>query len=291
MMRGGRLRVGLAQIHAPVDEPARILESHLRMLTRAGDEGIELVVFPELSLSGYQVEDPAGWSRRHLQPAIDALRAESGDVTSMVGAPRLLDGGRATNTVLLIDATGVVGYQDKLYPPDYGSYDEGRRFARGQRLVPVQLGGFNFAIVICEDAWHGSMPYLARLRGADVIVHPAASARAAIDRGFDSEDGWTTICRAEALHYATYVLFVNQSGEDRRSSFWGGTKVIAPAGRVLARADDDEQLLMVELERDAIRRGRELLPMMSFEDVGLVHREVSRALRARTAQPNSQPQP
>jgi nitrilase len=155
----------------------------------------------------------------------------------------------------------------------------------------VRIGGFKLAILVCEDAWHGSLSYVAALRGTDVIVHPAASAHAAIDGEFDSEDGWTTICRAEAIHYGSYVLFVNQTGGDERSWFWGGTQAIAPAGRVLTRADEGEQLVIVELHRDAIRRGRALLPMMTFENVELVHGEVRRALRARTAHAQSLPQP
>jgi N-carbamoylputrescine amidase len=272
------LRVGLAQIQVTTDEPERNLQTHLQILGRAREEGVDLVVFPELSLSGYLIEDPARWSEQFEESFTAAVKAEVGALTAVVGMPRRACGGGATNSAVVLDRSGIIARQDKLYLPSYGGYDEGDRFVAGSDLQLFGLKGFALAILMCEDAWHGSLAYLARLRGADVILHPAASARSAIGATFDSEDGWHTICRSEAIYYGTYIVFVNQAGVDRSSQFWGGSRVIAPAGDVAAHVSEGDELLVVELRRLVIDRGRALLPMMDFENLAYVHREVGTVL-------------
>jgi len=272
------LRVGLAQIHATTDDPDRNLQDHLQMLRRAREQNVDLVVFPELSLSGYLVDDPGAWAERFADSFSEAVRAQLGRETAIVGTPRQAGPGGATNCALVVCASGVSGQQDKLYLPDYGGYDEGKRFIAGSELRLFAIGDFTLAILLCEDAWHGSLAYLARLRGADVILHPAASARSAIGAAFDSEVGSNTICRSEAIYYGTYTVFVNQAGADRQLEFWGGSRVIAPNGQPEAHLDDNEGLLVVEIERAVIERARTLLPMMDFENVAFVHHQVGSVL-------------
>ena len=172
----------------------------------------------------------------------------------------------------------MVASQDKIHLPNYGGYNEGDRFDPGTDLQTLEIGGFKITTLICEDAWHGSLAYLARLRGADIILHPAASTESAIDSNFDSEDAWTTICRAEAIYYGTYVLFVNQAGTDERDAFWGGSKLVAPSRPILEQATRGEQLVIVNVAPDMITEHRELLPMIDLEDWSLVGRELASGL-------------
>jgi predicted amidohydrolase len=275
------LRLALAQLQAVADQPVINFSKHVQLVREAAAQDVDVIVFPELSLSGYLIADPGRWADTFTDDFVDGLRAELGAMTAIVGLPRPADGHAAANSAAIVTGSGRVEYQDKLYLPNYGSYTEGDRFIAGSDLHVFEIGGFMIAVLICEDAWHGSLAYIARLQGADVIVHPAASATSAISDRFDSEQGWNTICRAEAIYYGTYVVFVNQVGEDHDQVFWGGSKVIAPGGQLVGQAHRTEGLFVVDLRRDVIEAGRELLPMMDFEDVELVRRGLGAAQRGR----------
>src|SRR5215831_10228378 len=118
-MSASLLRVGLAQVKASTDEPERNLETHVEMLRRAREQNVDLVVFPELSLSGYLVDDPGAWAERFADSFSEAVRAQLGRETAIVGTPRQAEPGGATNCALVVCASGVSGQQDKLYLPDY----------------------------------------------------------------------------------------------------------------------------------------------------------------------------
>lgn len=288
-MNSPALRVGLAQIQISTDDPEGNLDKHLRMLERAATQDVELTIFPELSLSGYLVTDTAEWADRYERPFLRALKEAVGAGAACVGLPtRRASGTAAANSVVVVDGSGVISKQEKLYVPNYGSYDEGERFGAGDELTIVSYRGFRLALLICEDAWHGSLAYLARMKEAHVLVHPAASASSAIDSDFDSEWGWMTICHAEALYYGTYILFVNQVGRDRAKEFWGRSKVIAPNGATEFVAPDEETLIVADLRRDALLHARSMLQMFDFEKPGFVAREL-RHLETRPGHGAQQP--
>lgn len=269
------LRVGLAQIQVSSDDPDANLDKHLKMLDHAATQGVELTIFPELSLSGYLVTETAEWAHQHERPFLRALQAAVGTGAACVGLPtRRTSGGAAANSMVIVDSSGVIAKQEKLYLPNYGSYDEGERFGEGGELTIASYGGFRLALLICEDAWHGSLAYLARTKQAHVFVHPAASARSAIDSDFDSGWGWTTICHAEALYYGTYILFVNQVGHDRAKEFWGGSTVIGPTGATESIAPEEECLVVSDLRFDALDQARSVLQMFDLEKPDFVAREL-----------------
>jgi predicted amidohydrolase len=171
--------VAVAQVNVgtSLGDASTNLERHLEAVSLAQEKEADLIIFPELSLSGYHVPAPAEWSKRHLRGAVAALTDVAGGAAIVVGAPVAQRAGGATNAALVITGDGIIHRQDKLYLPNYNKYDEGDRFEKGRTLNLVDIAGFHIGIIICEDAWHPSLAYLARLKGADVLVHPAARCR------------------------------------------------------------------------------------------------------------------
>ncbi|HVU76867.1 MAG TPA: nitrilase-related carbon-nitrogen hydrolase [Gaiellaceae bacterium] len=285
-----RLRVAIGQLESGSDDAdaASNLERHVEAVAGARKTGAELIVFPELSLSGYHVQDPVAWSERHLRSAVTTLSAAAGDATVIVGAP-VAGGafGGATNSALVVGRDGVIHRQDKIYLPNYNRYDEGDRFEAGTSLDLVEVAGFRLGIIICEDTWHPSLAYLARLKGADVLVHPAASVEGAIGAGFSSADGWATITRAEALCHAVYVIFANLAGSDEVATFWGRSTVFRPTGDVLVRAGDDPALASGELDGRELGEARRTLPMTDLEDIALAEALLAEAKDFRARQTTS----
>ena len=280
---GRQLRVAIGQLSVGSDDrdaPAN-LERHLEAVAAAHENGADLIVFPELSLSGYYVAEPTGWSRRHLQAAVVALRDVAGEATIVAGAPVAQTANRATNSALVITAQGVVHQQDKIYLPNYNRYDEGDRFDAGRTLNLVDVAGFRVGIIICEDTWHPSLAYFARLKGAEILLHPAASAEGAIGDDFPSAEGWATITRAEALCHAVYVIFANLAGSDGPGLFWGGSRVYGPAGSPAVLASDHPTLISAELDRAELNRARQTLPMTDLEDIALAGNLLAEAREGR----------
>ena len=277
------MRVAVGQLNVGSDDrdaPAN-LERHLEAVAAARETNAELVVFPELSLSGYHVADPTCWSKRHLDVAVAALTDAAGGATIVAGAPVAQTDGGARNSALVITAAGIVHQQDKIYLPNYNRYTEGDRFEAGKTLDLFDVAGFRIGIIICEDSWHPSLAYFARLKGADVLLHPAASAEGAIGDDFSSAEGWATITRAEALYHAVYVIFANLAGSDGHGVFWGGSKIFSPTGSTSVSASTDPALVSTELDGVELDRARQTLPMTDLEDLALAGNLFAEAREAR----------
>lgn len=281
-----QLRVAIGQLSVgSEDQDAHAnLERHLEAVAVADETSADLIVFPELSLSGYRVADPTSWSTRHLETAVAALREVAGDATIVVGAPVAQTGGGATNAALVITTDGVVHQQHKLYLPNYSRYTEGDRFIAGAALDLIDVAGFRIGIIICEDTWHPSLAYFARLKGADMLIHPAASAEGAIGADFSSADGWATITRAEALYHAVYVIFANLAGSDDSGVFWGGSTILSPTGSPIVSASTEPAVISTECDRAQLNGARKTLPMTDLEDLALATTLFAEAREARASE-------
>ncbi|HET7701573.1 MAG TPA: nitrilase-related carbon-nitrogen hydrolase, partial [Candidatus Limnocylindria bacterium] len=241
---------------------------------RARSAGAALVVFPELSLTGYYLKDLA---------ADVACAADGAELAPIAAASRDIDvcAGfveRGADARLHI-AQGywskgrLVHVHRKVYLPTYGIFDDGRYFGPGERfdVFPSALGPAGLAI--CEDLWHVSVPYLYGATGATVVLSPASSPGRGVAEGGDL--GTAESCRLMDRFYAQYltlhVVFVNRVGHEDGIAFWGGSEVVAPDGSLVARAPDfEEHLLVAEIDRDLLARERDRNPLIRDERPDLV---------------------
>jgi predicted amidohydrolase len=167
----------------------------------------------------------------------------------------------------------------KVYLPTYGMFDEERYFSPGSgfRAFDAALG--RSAILICEDYWHPSSVYLAAQDGA--VFHFYLSS--APLRGMMLKDEITSLGVAEQMAvvssqlYGVYTVFVNRVGYEDGVAFAGRSRVISPTGGVIARADhQEEELVVAEIDPEQVRRARVFFPLMGDEKLDLVHRELTR---------------
>ena len=146
---------------------------------------------------------------------------------------------RREKPALVITRDGIIHRQDKLYLPNYNRYDEGERFKKGKALISsISLA---FALESSFAKTHGTLRCsISRvLKGADVLVHPAASVEGAIGDNFSSAEGWADHYAGRVLYHAVYVVFANLAGSDGVGVFWGGSIIFSPMGRLLVDADAD----------------------------------------------------
>jgi len=270
-----RLRVTLAQIASATGALDSALEAHLSAIRTAREAGAELIVFPELSLSGYLVEDTSAFAENTPELLV-RLSNELVNETVVVGAPWLHSDGSVTNATFVVDATGLLHRHDKIYLPEYGGFSEHLRFSKGDKVRVLSFRSFRLGLLVCEDAWHAALPYLAALQGADLIVIPAASATGGVSASFDSAAGWEAVNRACALLYSTYVLYCNFAGRDQDHLFSGRSGVTAPDGTIHALAAEPDVVLTTTLARDLVDRQRAAMPTLDYERIDVTLNELRR---------------
>ncbi len=279
-----RIKIGLAQIYPKLGDLQHNLAVHLDYAAQAREQGVDLLVFPELSLTGYQVQD--------LVPEV-ALRAEADDAVYAA----LLDASRDIDLVVsfvhedfrnrfyIADAYLSGGetrhIHHKLYLPTYAMFDESRYFAQGNSVRAFDTRFGRVGMLICEDFWHVSPPYLLWLDGADIFILNSASP----SRGLNADDRLTgtrwvdLVNQAYGGMFTSYIVHCNRVGYEDGKNFWGGSSVVDPDGEFMTSGlYFDEALITQEIDMNQLHRTRARLPLLRDERPGLVRRELGRIL-------------
>lgn len=253
----------------------------------AAADGIDLVVTPELSMTGYDVRDAVhALASPESEAPFPALAAGPDVVVGTIER----DGAFVPyNAMLHLRGGRVLHRHRKVYLPTYGMFEEGRYFGRGDTARAYDAGGgWRVGLLVCEDLWHPALGWLLAAQGAHLIVaQSAAAGRGAIAGGasggrFASWDAWEHLARAAAIAYGCYVALANRVGVEGALCFAGGSMIIAPDGAVLARADDlGEDRIDAELSLEAVAAARRPYAHVRDDDPRLVARELHRILGER----------
>jgi predicted amidohydrolase len=290
----GSVSIALAQFYPRLGDVAANLAAHLTTIAGAAAEGAGLVVFPELSLTGYFLKDQVPEVALTIDsPEVGALRAAScdGGIDIVAGLILESDRHRFHNAALYISGGEVVHVHRKVYLPTYGLFDEQRYVASGDRFraFDAPLGRrterhWRAGILICEDLWHPSAPALLARQGVDLIICPSASPGRGVLQGdaVGTASSYDVMTRTYAQLFTTYVLYCNRSGFEDGVGFWGGSRVVDPVGSVVAELHGaQESVLFHKLERSAVRRARVAYPLLRDERNDVNDAETDRLRRQR----------
>ncbi|MCP4560339.1 MAG: NAD+ synthetase [Bosea sp.] len=266
------LKVAVAQIHCEPADPIANLAAHLDAIAEARGEGVELLLFPELSLTDYLVAPDCAVLA--LRPDADVLMrlAEAAEgITVCAGFIEHGEQGRFFNSQGLFRDGRLLAIHRKLNLPGYGALREDRVYARGSDLSSVELAsGWHAATLICADAWNPALPWLAALGGANLLLLPAASALGAVGGDFDNPRGWAINLTHTAMTYGLPTLFANHCGTRGGATFWGGSRILDASGRELARAGTAPGLIVAELSQEDGEAARRHLPTARDSDPALI---------------------
>jgi NAD+ synthase (glutamine-hydrolysing) len=294
-----KFTIGLAQINTRLGDPSANLEKHLDLVSEARSAGADLLVFPELSMTGYVLQDLA--SAVSIRPSADhpifrhLLDASQG-LDLVVGFVDEDQRSRIFIAEAYLSRGEVVHIHHKVYLPTYGLFDEGRFFAWGDAIRAFDTRFGRMGMLICEDFWHASPPYLLWLDGADVLLFASASpgrGLSASDIALASGPGGSSagelqlesarwvehINQAYASLFTTFVTHTNRVGYEDGLHFWGGSTVFDPNGDLLAKGPyHQEALTLAEIDLKQLHRTRTRLPLLRDERTGLVMKEITRIL-------------
>ena len=280
-------RIALAQIGPRLGDIAFNLHTHLAWIEHAAAQQADLVVFPELSLSGYYLRDLVPQAAIHADasdPVFAQLLEASRRIDVALGFVCEDERHRFTIAAAYLSAGALVHLHHKVYLPTYRLFDDARYFGPGTQLraFDTRLGRMGF--LICEDAWHLSSGVVLWQDGADIFLHiasnPGYGVRADLSTLGNNGD-LQLINRAYAEMLTVYVVHVNRVGVEDGITFFGGSSVTGPDGLIIASAPLlEEALLGAEIDRPALRRARATLPLLRDEKPDLVLRELQRIRRA-----------
>ena len=277
-----KLSIALAQINTRLGVVEANLEKHLGLVQQAQKQGAELVIFPELSLTGYVLQDLATTVAHRPEPSdpvFKPLLEASRQLDIVAGFVEEDPRSRFYIASAYLSQGQVVHVHRKVYLPTYGLFDEGRFFAWGDAVRAFDTRFGRMGILICEDFWHASPPYLLWLDGADLMIFTSASpGRGVTDQPQLESARWVEhINRAYASLFTNFVVHTNRVGYEDGLNFWGGSTVFDPNGELVAQGPyQEEALVMAEIDLDQIHRTRARLPLLRDERTALVHRELSR---------------
>jgi predicted amidohydrolase len=265
--------VCLAQVDPALGDVEENVRRSREVVERARADGADLVVLPELTLTGYSlglVSDDVSLSVDDREMA--ELAEASDGLACVVG---FAEAGlvHTYNSAAYLERGKVRHVHRKLYLPTYGIWEERKHFTPGNEMRAFDTDIGRVALLICSDAWQPALAVLAVQDGARVLIIPANSTA----RRPENEPEWRDANRFYARMLETYVVFVNRVGAEGDLSFWGGSHVYDPWGELVAEAPTGEPtLLTVELDLAGVRRRRREMPLVKEARLGLLSRELQR---------------
>ncbi|MDH5460174.1 MAG: carbon-nitrogen hydrolase family protein [Candidatus Bathyarchaeota archaeon] len=256
-----KFKVALAQISCKQGDKAENIRKIEDLVIKAKQQSAELVIFPELSLTGYTVRDQIYELAETIPgPSTSVLEklARKTGTYIVFGMPELSEKTQATiyNAAVLIGPDGLVGKYRKMYLPTHSVFEEKRYFRPGYQTAVFETELGKTGLIICYDIFFPEVSRLTRLKGAQLIV--CISASPAVRRTF-----FETLTTARAMENTTFLAYVNLVGIEDGLQFWGGSRLIGPNGKVLVKAKyDEEDLVIGEVNYADIRPVETFVPTL-----------------------------
>jgi len=278
-----RFRLAVAQIAPVLGDVDKNLAIHEKVVQEAMAQSANLLVFPELSLTGYFLKDQVtSVALTEQAPALETLRRLSQRVAMVVGFVEEAAGHRFHNAAVYLEGGEIRHIHRKVYLPTYGIFDEQRYLAAGGHIRAFDTALGRMAILICEDLWHPAAAGIAAWDGAQIILCPSASPGRGLGQAepFQNTGTWERVIRAYGDLFTCFVVYANRVGYEDGACFWGGSEVVGPTGQSLAKAPYlEEALLVTEVEAGALRRARVANPLLRDERLDLTMRELQRLIQ------------
>ncbi|MFA7405622.1 MAG: nitrilase-related carbon-nitrogen hydrolase [Pelobacteraceae bacterium] len=271
--------VVLAQIKPKLGCIADNLAVIEREIAKAREAGADLVVFPELALSGYFLKDLVpDVALRIDSPEILRLIELSKGISIAIGFVEETSDYHFFNSALYLEEGAIRHLHRKVYLPTYGLFDEQRYLARGESFRAFDTNFGRFGMLICEDMWHLSASYILAMDGATTLICLSSSpARGIEGDALGSASAWQKLVSTTALFLNCRVLYSNRVGFEDGVNFWGGSEYVAPSGESIVRgALLEEDFVTARVDEGALRRERIFSPMMRDENLFVTMQELGR---------------
>ncbi|XES76831.1 MAG: carbon-nitrogen hydrolase family protein [Candidatus Bathyarchaeia archaeon] len=256
-----QIKLALAQMSSKRENKTDNLAKIEALTQKAKAQGADLVIFPELSLTGYVIRDQL-YELAETIPGPSTQRieqlAKKTQMHIIFGMPELSEKTRATifNTSVFVGPEGFIGKYRKMYLPTHSVFEEKRYFRPGYQSAVFDTAIGKIGLFICYDIFFPEVARLTRLQGAQLIV--CISASPAVRRTY-----FEILTAARALENTAFLAYVNLVGVEDGLQFWGGSRLVGPTGDVIAKAKfDEDDFVVCELNYDDLRPAETFIPTL-----------------------------
>jgi predicted amidohydrolase len=256
-----KIKLALAQISSKRENKNENLRKIEELTIKAKEQAADIVIFPELSLTGYVVRDQI-YELAETIPGPSTKKVEDlakrTDMHVIFGMPELSEKSKATifNTAVFVGPEGLIGKYRKMYLPTHSVFEEKRYFRPGYQTASFNTALGNIGLCICYDLFFPEVCRLTRLKGAQLIV--AISASPAVRRSY-----FEILTAARALENTAFLAYVNLVGVEDGLQFWGGSRLVSPTGDILVKAKyDEEDFVTCEVDYNDLRAAEPFIPTL-----------------------------
>ncbi len=284
-MESPRPLVRIAQFSPKLGDVPRNLDTMIDLAREAKADGVDLLLYPELSLTGYGLRDLVPECAIDLDSReIRAMKEASRGVSLAFGFVEETPEHLFFNSAAYMEAGELVHVHRKVHLPNYGLFEEGRYFAAGETVRSFSTRFGRLAMLVCEDVWHLPIPYLAAQDGALAVLALAASPTRAVggEGKAKSTIAWERLLLTYASSLTVFMMYANRCGFEDGVGFWGGSEIVTPSGEVLVKGayhEPDRPTAIVDF--DLVRRERIHTPLLRDERLAVVIAELQRIVRSR----------
>ncbi|HMB66974.1 MAG TPA: carbon-nitrogen hydrolase family protein [Candidatus Bathyarchaeia archaeon] len=257
----------LAQTGPRLGNKERNLKQISERAAKARKKNVDLLVFPELHLTGYTMRDEVS----HLAESIPGPSTRKVEILAREHGVHIIFGmpeesevkGVIHNTAVFVGPKGLIGRYRKIHLPTHSVFEERRYYRPGQEAPVFKTVIGTIGLNICYDLYFPELTRLQALQGAQLVV--CISASPGLRRRF-----FEGFCLSRAMENAVYLAYVNRVGIEEGLQFWGGSRVIAPNGSVLAQCKYDvEEFQICKVDLDEVSRARAFIPTIKDLEPGL----------------------
>ncbi len=270
------LKVGIAQIAPERMDIESNIKKHEAFIKKAAKEGVELLIFPELSLTGYEFDQNfPDLAIPHDSELLTGLSNIAPQMRIIVGFVEESDSSLFYNSAAKLYDGAVDFIHRKINLPTYGDLYEDKWFSEGRKIESFIVDHWRAGILICADLWNPALVHLVALHGAKLLIAPMNSADASVD--FDNQSNWRRAMSFYSFIYGMPSIMANRVGTEGDKKFWGRSCIYGPYGDLLAEgAKYEEDLVIGEIKWSVVKRARFNLPTLRDANFSLVLREMKR---------------
>lgn len=278
------MKVRAIQFSPALGNVPRNLEFHVKKIEEAVSDKRELIVFPELSVSGYALKDILyDVSLSPGDEIISQFKKLSRGIDIVIGAPYEEPAGIVYNCAFYFSKGELLHIHRKTQLPNFGMFEEALIFKAGEHYKAFRVGEFTAGLIICREILFPVIAYLYYLQGVDFLIGVSNSPFRGLSRadGFSSLKLWDRVGEVFAINYHQHYVFVNRTGFEDGIGFGGGSFYAAPGqGIVKKAAFFDEESLDFEVGKGAVRKSRIAGNYLRDEKPDVILNELKRILNA-----------
>jgi len=278
------VRVALAQISPHLGDLRRNLDLHLNSIEKAKKKKADLLIFPELSLTGYTLMDMV--PEVALVPGKDAifrkLKAASKEISLVIGFVEELERGLFYNSAAFLSGGKILHVHRKVFLPTFGMFDEARFFAQGKNFHTFPTPYGKAGMMICRDFLSYGASYLLFTGGTEIIIVISAAPGRGMgqEEAYETSHMWELMGETVSRFSTVFLIYCNRVGFEDGKHFAGGSFICDPTGKMVARASYvDQDFLLQDINTDKIREGRKKWPYKRDDKPEVILEALKRIVR------------